>query len=77
MHCSGGLWCPGSTINIHLVQKLGLSIHKMQTFLNLKGIRGGNIPYLGYTELELQIPEIRAFMEDTLFLVIKDSPSGF
>ena len=35
---------------------------------------GGKIPYLGYTELELQIPEIKAFREDALFLIIADSP---
>ena len=65
-----------STINIQLVQKLCLPIHKMQTMLNLKGMGRGKIPYLGYTKLELKISEIRAFKEDVLFLIIEDSPSG-
>ena len=35
---------------------------------------GGNIPYMGYAEVNLKILEIRAFNEDVLMLVIEDSP---
>ena len=35
---------------------------------------GANIPYMGYVEVNLKIPEIKAFNEDVLMLVIEDSP---
>ena len=60
-----------STINIHLVKKWGLSIHKFETILNIEGMVGGKIPHLGYTKLELQILEIKVFREDALFLDIE------
>ena len=34
---------------------------------------GGDIPYMGYLEVNLKIPDIKAFNEDVLMLVIEDS----
>ena len=34
---------------------------------------GVDVPYLGYTEVNLQIPEIKNFIEDVLMLVYPDS----
>ena len=65
-----------STMNILVVQKLGCPLHTLQTILNIERTGGGKVPYLGYTELELQIPEIKVFREGALFLIIEDNPSG-
>ena len=37
---------------------------------------GSLIPYLGYVEATLNIPEVKAFQEDCLFLVVNDHTYG-
>ena len=37
---------------------------------------GGDVPYEGYVELNLDIPEVAKFKEDVLMLVVKDSAYG-
>ena len=37
---------------------------------------GGDVPYMGYVEVQLWIPEITAFDEDALMLVIEDNSYG-
>ena len=37
-------------------------------------MRGSRVPYLGYVETRLKIPEVKAFDRDALMLVLLDSP---
>ena len=39
-------------------------------------MRGGNIPYHGYTGVRMEIPEIKDFKEDVLMMVIDDDDYG-
>ena len=48
----------------------------LQTILDLEATGGGDAPYDGYVELNLDIPEVAKFKGDVLMLVIKDSPCG-
>ena len=42
----------------------------------MKGRGGAEVPYHGYVELRLKIPQIKKFYLDVLMLVINDSPYG-
>ena len=44
--------------------------HHLGRLLELEGTRGFAIPYLGYVEVNLQIPGIKGYNKDTLLLVI-------
>ena len=55
-------------------RKLGLEVKHLKTILDLEATGGGDIPYEGYVELNLDIPEVAKFKEDVLMLVVKDSP---
>ena len=59
-----------SIINIEFVKQLELEIHQLDRILKTEATGGGDIPYMGYIELNLKIPEIKAFNEDVLMLVI-------
>ena len=52
-----------SLISKTTVEKLGPKIQNLQTLLGLEGTHGGKVPYLGYTELQLQIPGVPGFMQ--------------
>ena len=65
-----------SQITISLVKALKLEIKQLQTFILMEGAGGINIPYLGYVEATLDIPEVEAFNEDCLFLVVSDHTYG-
>ena len=65
-----------SSITRTRVNELGLKIQHLQTLLDLEGTGGLEIPYEGYVELNLDIPEVRGFKEDVLMLVVKDSEYG-
>ena len=41
--------------------------------LDIEGSAGSDVPYLGYTELRLDIPEIAKFDHDLLMMVYPDS----
>ena len=45
----------------------------MQQLLDFEGFGGVDIPYIGYTELTLNIPEIEGFKREILTFVQKDS----
>ena len=55
------------------MRELGLKVRHLQTILDLE-VTGGDVPYEGYVELNLDIPEVAKFKEDVLMLVVKDSP---
>ena len=59
-----------STMIIKFVKQLGLKIHQLDRILRLEATGGGDIPYMGYVEVNLEIPEIKAFNEDVLILVL-------
>ena len=62
-----------STIIIEFVRWLRLKVHKLDRMLKFETTGGGDIPYMGYVEVNLKIPEIKAFHEDVLMLVIDGS----
>ena len=48
----------------------------MAPCIPMEGSGGITIPYLGYIEATLNIPEVKAFQEDCLFLVVNDHTYG-
>ena len=62
-----------SAISKSMAKTLVLPIRKLETLLDIKGSAGSNVPYLGYTELRLDIPEIVKFDHDVLMMVYPDS----
>ena len=66
-----GAWI--STITIELIKQLGLNIQQLDRILKFETTGGGDIPYMHYVETNLKLPEIKAFDEDILMLVIENS----
>ena len=52
---------------------LQLEIKHLRTILDLEGSGVLIIPYLGYMETRLQIPEVKAFDRDILMMIVPDS----
>ena len=46
---------------------------QLQSILQIEGSGGLEVPYLGYVEVQLKIPEVRAFNHDVLLLIVPDS----
>ena len=65
-----------SQITISLAKALKLPIKQLQTLIPMEGSGGITIPHLGYVEAALDIPEVKAFHEDCLFLVVNDHNYG-
>ena len=61
------------SISISLAKTLELEVKCVRIILDLEGTRDFTIPYLGYVELRLWIPEIKAFDRDVPMLVVPDS----
>ena len=71
-----GLIDPGaqvSSIPDTFTSKLGLKIKQLDTLLDLEPTGGGQVPYDGYVELRMRVPNVRAFDLDVLMLVIPES----
>ena len=51
----------------------GVPLKRLEVLLEIEGSVGVDVPYLGYTEVNLQIPEINNFNADVLMLVYPDS----
>ena len=62
-----------STISKSMAKTLGLPIQKLDALLDIEGSAGSDVPYSGYTELRLDIPEIVKFDHDVLMMVYPDS----
>ena len=63
-----------SSISDKFAQELNLEIKKiLETLLDLEPTGGGQVPYDGYVEFRLQIPNVQAFDLDVLMLVIPES----
>ena len=63
-----------SAITKSFAEELQLDIKGLQTILDIEPTGGGRVPYHGYVECKLRIPQIREFDLDVLMLVIDDSP---
>ena len=50
-----------STITIEFVKQLGLKIHQLDRIIKFETTHEGDIPYMGYVETNLKIPEVKAF----------------
>ena len=57
-------------------EELQLEIKPLKTILDIEGMGGGAVPYHGYVECRLQLPQIKKFNVDVLMLVIDDSAYG-
>ena len=62
-----------SCISMEFVKRHDLPIFQLQQHLDFEGFGGVDIPYIGYTELTLNIPEIEGFKREILAFVQKDS----
>ena len=62
-----------SSISDTFASKLGLKIKQLDTLLDLEPAGGGQVPYNGYVELRMRVPNVRAFDLDVLMLVIPES----
>ena len=62
-----------SSISLTWVKKLNLKPHQLQSILQIEGLGGSDVPNLGYVETHLGLPEIRAFDNDVLLLIVPDS----
>ena len=59
-----------SSISTQFCKDLALPIQPLGWLLELEGPGGAATPYLGFVEVNLQIPGIRNFSKDVLLLVI-------
>ena len=62
-----------SSISDKFANALNLEVKKLETLLDLEPTGGGQVPYEGYVEVRLQIPNVQAFDLDVLMLVIPES----
>ena len=63
-----------SAITKSFAEELQLEIKELQTILDIEPTGGGRVPYHGYVECKLKIPQIKKFDLDVLMLIIDDSP---
>ena len=59
-----------SSVSSQFCEELALEIQPLGQLLELEGTGGSAIPYIGFVEVNLQIPGIQHFNEDVLLLVI-------
>ena len=57
-------------------EELDLEIKPLSTILDIESTGGRRVPYHGYVECQLKLPQIEKFNLDVLMLVIDDSPYG-
>ena len=62
-----------SAISWTWVKRLKLELKQLQSLLRIEGSGGLEVPYLGYVEVHLEIPEVKAFNQDVLLLIVPDS----
>ena len=62
-----------SAISWTWVKKLKFKPKQLQSILRIEGSGGLEVLYLGYVEVCLRIPEVKAFDQDVLLLIIPDS----
>ena len=62
-----------SSISKSFVQQLGLPFRQLESLLEIEGSGGIDVPYLGYTEVNLRVPGVKALDEDILVVIQNDS----
>ena len=62
-----------SSILKSFAEKLGLPCRQLQQLLEIEGSRGIDVPYLGYTEVNFQVPGVKALNKDILVVIQNDS----
>ena len=62
-----------SSISDKFAKLLNLEVKKLEMLLDLEPTGGGQVPYDGYVEVRLEIPNVQAFDLDILMLVIPES----
>ena len=62
-----------SAVSIAFVKRHNLPIWQLQQLLDFEGFGGVDIPYIGYTQIQLQIPGIKDYNKDILVFIQKDS----
>ena len=65
-----------SAITKSFAEELQLEIKGLQMILDIEVTGGGQVPYHGYVECRLTLPDIEKFDLDVLMLVVDDSPYG-
>ena len=55
---------------------MGLEIQNLENMLDIEGSGGVKVPYIGYVEVNLKIPEVRAYNEGVLMMVMNDTRYG-
>ena len=55
---------------MNMGKKLKLEPKQLQSILRIEGSGGLEVPYLDYVEVHLRIPEVKAFDQDVLLLII-------
>ena len=53
-------------------KKLNLKPKQLLSILQIEGSGGLEVPYLGYVVVHLRMPEVKAFDQDVLLLIIPD-----
>ena len=59
-----------SSVSSGFCEQMALKVHPLDRPLKLEGTSQAAIPYLGYVEVNLQIPGIRGYNKDVMLLVI-------
>ena len=62
-----------SAVSMAFVKHHGLPIWQLQQLLDFEGFGGMDIPYIGYTQLQLKISGIKDYDKDILVFIQKDS----
>ena len=65
-----------SAMTQKLAKQMKPKVHKLNKLLRIEGTGGGKVPYRGYVEVLLEIPEMPDFKEYILMLVIENSEYG-
>ena len=65
-----------SAITKSFAEALELDLKSLDSVLDIEGTGGGKVPYHGYVECRLNLPQIEKFDHDVLMLVIDDSQYG-
>ena len=61
-----------SSISLAWLKKLKLNL-QLHSVLQIEGSGGLNVPYLGYVETHLRVPEVKAFDTDVLLIIVHGS----
>ena len=62
-----------SAMTKSFAEALELELKSLDSMLEIKGTEGGKVPYHGYVECRLNLPQIDKFDYDVLMLIIDDS----